>query len=221
MKVALTDDDLLNLLDATEDAFVERKLLSDSSDWLRTAVAFANSAPIDSPAVMFVGVKDNGTLQDIPDPPTTINSIMQKIGNAYPPIYALPKVVTKNGKRAIAVIIPGSERRPHFAGQAYVREGTSNEPASKEQFARLVASHLSVVRELLDWRGKSVSIWWPTRQGSGYGPSTGAVGSAKVADCNQFYLTLDNGVTYSIDSFLLGLDAQSGSLQIRMKAPTF
>lgn len=42
----LSDADLLSRLTAFEDSFVERKTIGDHKDWVKTAVAFANTAPI-------------------------------------------------------------------------------------------------------------------------------------------------------------------------------
>jgi hypothetical protein len=42
-----TDEEILLSLGATEDNFVERKRFSDDREWNRTAVAFANSCPIE------------------------------------------------------------------------------------------------------------------------------------------------------------------------------
>ena len=48
---------------ATEDSFVERKTAGDNKRWIPALVAFANSAPIGFPCVLFIGAKDDGTLE--------------------------------------------------------------------------------------------------------------------------------------------------------------
>jgi predicted HTH transcriptional regulator len=53
----ISDHDLVLRLRSFEDAFVERKTSADSKDWLKTIVAFANTAPVGYPAVLFIGVK--------------------------------------------------------------------------------------------------------------------------------------------------------------------
>ena len=57
--VELTDLDLWSRMQNLEDHFVERKTLGDSKDWLKTVVAFANSAPNGYPCVLYIGVKDH------------------------------------------------------------------------------------------------------------------------------------------------------------------
>src|SRR5258708_2074120 len=131
----LSDIDLAARLSDTEDHFTERKSKNDKGGWLRTTVAFANSTPIGYPSVLFVGVENNGTITDNGNIEDLMKSYSDSIAsNCYPPIYTMPRVFTHNGKSCIAIIIPGSEARPHFAGLAYVRDGTQTRDASEEQY---------------------------------------------------------------------------------------
>jgi predicted HTH transcriptional regulator len=63
--IELKDEELLLRLRIFEGNFVERKASGDLKDWPKTVVAFANSTPVGCPAVLFIGVKDDGT----PDSP--------------------------------------------------------------------------------------------------------------------------------------------------------
>lgn len=188
----LTDQDLLLRLKQFEDNFVERKLFSDGSKWLKAAVALANSAPIGFPAVLFIGVKDDGTPEDRPetDLENVQRTFMQKINGGYPPVPCFPRVLNVDGRQILAVVIPGSPERPHFAGLAYVRKGSDSVPASEEKFAELIAMRQSKVYEILKWKGKAVTVHW-------YHPRPGATreyGFARrdssVIDCNQFFATI-------------------------------
>jgi predicted HTH transcriptional regulator len=76
--VHLSDDDLLSRLTNTEDNFVERKRFSDDREWLRTVVAFANSCPIGYPGVLFIGVYDNGTVEQ-PGKPINLDSLQKTL----------------------------------------------------------------------------------------------------------------------------------------------
>jgi predicted HTH transcriptional regulator len=195
MMVELNDEELLLRLKNFEDNFVERKTSGDSKDWLKTVVAFANSTPVGYPAVLYVGVKNDGTPEE---KPVNLDSLQKtftdKLSDAYPPVYYLTKIVNVEGQQVLAVIVPGSADRPHFAGQAYVREGSKSSVASKLQFEELIASRNSKVYEILKWKGKLVTLDLmnvPTAL-----HATGAVISSQaysVAECNQFYLTLDAG----------------------------
>src|SRR5713226_7104368 len=55
--------ELLARMRRFEDHFVERKTANDKKDWLKTIVAFANSTPAGSTAVLFFGVTDAGEIE--------------------------------------------------------------------------------------------------------------------------------------------------------------
>jgi hypothetical protein len=161
LTVDLNDAELLARMKNFEDHLVERKTIGDQKDWRKTVVAFANSAPVGLPAVLYIGVRDNGEIetpqQNLDSTQRTFNRLMQDV---YPRVSYVPKIVTENGLQALAVIIPGSELRPHFAGLSYVRRGSETFEASEEQFAELVAQRLSKTRILSQWLGKDITVAW-------------------------------------------------------------
>jgi len=138
---------------------------------------------------------------------------------AYPPIY--PHIVPLHlpTGSCLAVVIPGSEERPHFAGKSYVREGPQTKEASEQQFEKLIAERQSIVRELLRWRGKPVTVRVRTVRGLDRGPY-----ERRVLDCNQFYVTFvyrDPGLlepemkeSYTIRGIELSYDHGIGRLLI-------
>jgi hypothetical protein len=184
--VDLNESDLLLRMRNFEDHMVERKTVKDEKDWKRAAVAFANSAPIGYPAVLYIGVRDNGEIEtpqrDLEEAAKKFNKHMEKV---YPRIAYVPKVISSDGRQALAVIIPGSESRPHFAGLAYVRRGPESVDGSEEQFVELIAQRNSKAAFLLRWKGKKVTVLsrigddelaWPN--------------DTNLVDCNQFYVSL-------------------------------
>lgn len=191
--VELSDADILGRLTTFEDAFVERKSTNDAGDVLKTAVAFANSTPIGYPAILFYGVTDKGEPEGKASLERLQRTISDKLADAYPTIYYLTKVFEKDGKQFLAVIIPGSETRPHFAGQSYRREGSKTVEASQEHFERMIAERNSSVREILKWKGSQITFVFPsfTYYVSGE-PRTSAqeTCSAYVNDCNQYFVRL-------------------------------
>ena len=132
--ISLSDHDILLRLTAFEDAFVERKTAGDSKDWLKTVVAFANSLPVGDPAILFIGVRDNGEIEGNSNLDSLQQTLSEKLAAAYPPVYYLPKVLLRDDKQFLAVIVPGSVDRPHFAGQAFIREGSKSVVSSARQF---------------------------------------------------------------------------------------
>jgi hypothetical protein len=189
--IELKDEELLLRLKKFEDNFVERKTSGDSKDWLKTVVAFANSTPVGYPAVLYIGVKNDGTPEEKPVNLDTLQKTFGgKIVEAYPTIYYLTKILTVEGKQILVVIVPGSDERPHFAGQAFVREGSRSVVASKPQFDELIASRNSKAYEILKWKGKPVSVDF---RGIGFIPNlwdAPYTDEYTIVDCNQFYVTL-------------------------------
>lgn len=111
----LTDEDILSRLTAVEDGTTERKPYADSRGWVKTVVAFSNSLAVDQPGVLFVGVNDNGTIQD---QPTNFEdkqkAVTGEISNIYPPVNPTILVREKDGRKFIAVIVYGSRDRPQL-----------------------------------------------------------------------------------------------------------
>jgi predicted HTH transcriptional regulator len=191
--VELNDEELLLRLNNFEDNFVERKTSGDSKDWLKTVVAFANSTPIGHPAVLYIGVKNDGSPEEkTVDLDSLQKKFAEKVTEVYPLPYYLTKVLPVDAKQVLTVIVPGSPHRPHFAGQAYTREGSRTVVASKLQFEELIASRNSKVYEILKWKDKNITVAtlgvaWPGQQFfSIVGREVGM-----VAACNQFYVTLE------------------------------
>jgi predicted HTH transcriptional regulator len=136
----LTDADLSIRLTNFEDSFVERKTSGDTGDWISATVALANSTPIDYPSVLFIGVRDDGTIEPRQNLETLQKSYSKRVSeNIYPLPPYFPKVFTSGGVSCLAVIIPGSPHRPHFAGLRFIRVRTKTYKASQADVERLVA----------------------------------------------------------------------------------
>src|SRR4029077_13133980 len=184
--VDLNESDLLARMRNFEDHLVERKTIKDERDWRKTAVAFANSAPIGLPAVLYIGVRDSGEIetpqQDLEEVGKKFNRQMEKV---YPRIAYVPKVIADNGRQAFAIIIPGSELRPHFAGLSYIRKGPETVDASEDQFSELIAQRNSKTALLLQSKGQNVTVFTRTGDSEIAWPK-----DTTLVDCNQFYVTL-------------------------------
>lgn len=217
--IKLSDQDLLSRLTNFEDAFVERKSSGDMKDLLKTAVAFANSTPMGYPAILFYGVTNEGVPEGKANLDTMQRTISDKLSDAYPPIYYLSKVLQQDGKQFLAVIIPGSENRPHFAGQSYVRDGTQTKKASEQQFERLIAERNSKAREIVKWLGKEITFRIPKGQHLSLGGNVYENRlPGRVMDCNQFYVSLrfvhDNTRAYALSFVEIGYDYKENRLEV-------
>jgi len=188
----LSPQELIARLTNYEDTFVERKSASDSGDWLKTVVAFANSAPVGYPAVLYIGVKNDGSIEGKANLDSLQMTFNQKMSLAYPTIYYLPRILEHEGKQCLAVIVPGSGTRPHFAGPSYIRVGSETRIASEQQFVELIASRHSKAREILNWKGKKISV--DVMRSEHLASQMGPVHyqwEPTVVDCNQHYVTID------------------------------
>jgi Putative DNA-binding domain len=221
----LTDKDILLRLTAFEDSFVERKTASDSKDWLKSVVAFANSVPVGEPAILFIGVRNDGTIEGNTNLDSLQQTLSEKLAVAYPAIYYLPKVLEQAGRQFLAVIIPGSENRPHFAGQAYVRDGSKSVAASARQFETLVAERSSKVREISRWKGKKVTFHRSMMKDLGAVHVLGTTGgrlAGTIVDCNQFYVTAEsvtrpgNRISFPLEIIDISFDHNNDCLELRI-----
>jgi predicted HTH transcriptional regulator len=103
-------------------------------------VAFANTCPLGSAGLMFIGVLDDGTPEARnPNLDSIQRSLDEKIKKGYPPVEYRVRVLQKAGVSFLAAVVPGSKQRPHFAGPSYVRVGSKNVKASEQKLAELVA----------------------------------------------------------------------------------
>lgn len=114
----------------------------------------------------------------------------------YPPIYYLTKILERDGKQFLAVIIPGSPDRPHFSGPSYVRRGSHTFVASEVDYPQMIASRLDKARELLAWKHKAISV---DHMRTEHIHSLGPVASQQemtIVDCNGFFATFKYGGSY-------------------------
>jgi hypothetical protein len=163
------DAEVVLKLTDTEDQFVERKTAKDKGAWLRTVVAFANSTPIGVSCHTLYRrrrqARDHGPSKRGGDLESYSDVIAESV---WPPVYSYPKTLSHRGRVCLAVIIPGSAERPHFAGKSYVRQGAQTKEASEMQFDELVSQRNSKAREVLKWISKQVTLTMLYSDGRGY-----------------------------------------------------
>jgi len=156
-------------------------------------VAFANSTPAGSTAVLFIGVTDAGQIEerqnDLDSVQKTLNKELEK---AYPRIHCVSRVVEENGRQALAVIVSPSEKKPHFSGPSFIRRMSETFEASEQEFEELIARRSSRVSRILDYKGKKVTVMNSCHSGPHISESYWP-GNTTVYDCDQIYLTLATG----------------------------
>jgi len=134
-------------------------------------------------------------------------------------IFYLTRILKHGGRQFLAVLIPGSEYRPHFAGKAFVRDGSQTVTASAEQFARLIAERNSKAYEILKWRGKEATL--ALYKGLVlFGRRPDFAAEIIIIDCNQFYVTYtvppnEQRASQPLESIEVSFDHKYQRLELR------
>jgi predicted HTH transcriptional regulator len=220
-----TDADILQKLKNTEDATVERKVRSDLRDIRKSVVAFSNSLPVDDPAIIFVGVRDNGEIESDVDTEDLQEKVSKSLKEIYPPVF--PQILTREceGKKFVVVIVRGSSERPHFSGLAYIRKDSRSVKSSEEEFDRLVSQRSSKAAEILKWKGKVVStVHYFKRFSFGETIPSSDEYSATIENCNCFYVTLQSTdseqalSSYSLSRIEIEYDHRGKRLKLHIRS---
>jgi hypothetical protein len=200
-----SDDNLRGRLRDSEGRFTERKTKNVSTEDIRkTLVAFANSLQDEQEGVLFIGVSDRGDFLGV-DNTDKMQKDIRRIAEekCYPPIKVQFGVLKESGVEVVAVIVPFSKNKPHFAGPAYVRIGSESKAASQEMFEELITSRNDKARYILQYRDQDrvvlVALRHPNYRGA-YLPRI----RCKVVDCNPQYATFREEPAGGILSISLG-----------------
>jgi hypothetical protein len=182
-----TDEELARGRAGTEDNLTERKTSSDAGDWLKTVVAFANSAPLDRYGVLYIGVTDRGEVEPNVNLDQLQKTLKRRVEAAYPPISYQTRVLNDGDRSYLCVLVAGSAARPHFAGAAFVRIGCQTIDATQSEYDRLISQRNSKTYKILQYRGNAVGVDF-TRSGPA-AIQQGRVASMAVwhvVDCSGF-----------------------------------
>ena len=156
----MTPDALRLLLRKPEDNFIERKPAGvNRAEIRKTLVAFANSVPKDQTAILFIGIRDDGSLDPVAAPDAVQKTIADICGrDCYPAIAFRSSVLIEQDATILAIEIDHSSAKPHFSGPAYIRRGSQSEIASEQLFREMVEARNSKVAALQDLKGQIISI---------------------------------------------------------------
>ena len=117
------DEELLQRLTNTEDHLTERKSKPHRDQCTEAMVGFANSALPNKPGILYVGVNDKGEILQDKAPESWQHDITAWGNGCFPELPVIPRTLSKAGKEFLAVVIPLSEARPHFARPAFRHRG--------------------------------------------------------------------------------------------------
>jgi predicted HTH transcriptional regulator len=220
--IELNEQDILSRLKNTEDSTVERKTAADYRDCLKTAVGFSNSLPVDDPGIIFVGVFDDGRVQENNKLDSLQKDVSKELSKIYPPIE--PQLLVRRdagGKEFLAVIVRGSPSRPHFAGTSFIRNGSQTLPASEQQFSELIAARNSKVSRILSFKRKIISAT-NVQHVAGHTSESNWGGTVRIYYCDQFFVTLSTGpepkdrVSFPLNMVEISFDDEHNRLLLRI-----
>jgi hypothetical protein len=156
-----TKEELVSRLKDHEDGFIERKTqgAANAQEIRKTLVAFANSVPPGRTAVFYIGVKNDGAVVGV----TETDSLQKTIGDVakndcYPSVDYQITVLQLDRGTVLAVEVEASDKRPHFSGPAYVREGSQSKVASEELYEELISSRNGKAGHLLRHKGQPITF---------------------------------------------------------------
>lgn len=154
-----------------EDSLKEKKTESDLKDLLKTLVAFANSDAPGDTATLFIGEKDDGTVQGVTNADNIQKKVKETADRIYPAIYYKPTVYERDGKQCVRVDVEHNGLAPHFGEAAWVRRGSVTVKATEALYQQMVELRLNKVTQLMKWRAETVTLAWKGEQGIQLGHS--------------------------------------------------
>jgi hypothetical protein len=181
------DEEILQRLTNTEDHLTERKSKPHRDQCTEAMVAFANSALPNKAGILYVGVDDKGEVLHDKAPESWQHHITAWGNGCFPELPVIPRTLIKDGKEFLAVVVPRSEVRPHFARPAFKRQGAKTIPASHQEIDEWIAYRNSKVRFILDWKDKTVHVQ-QRKEGIG-GSLFDESGEYTLLNCNPWFVT--------------------------------
>ena len=218
--VELNEADLLARMRNFEDHIVERKVVKDEKDWKKTAVALqtqSQSAYLPCSTSVF-GTPAKSKRHSKTWTRSRRSSIdTWKRSTPGSPMSRRSSLTMD--AQALAVVIPGSESRPHFAGLSYVRRGSESIESSEEQFSELISQRNSKTALLLQSKGKNVTVFIRTGDSEIPWPT-----STVLVECNQFYVTLkkfdhEPAHSFPLSRVEISFDNLRNTLQLEISDP--
>jgi len=141
-----------------EDSLREKKVESDLKDLLKTMVAFANSVAPGDTARIFIGEKEDGSVQGVTNTDNIQKRVRKDAAEIYPEIYYRTEVYEREGRQCVRVDIRNNGLAPHFRGPAWVRRGSVTEVATEELYQQMIELRQSKMRVLIKWLNKQVTV---------------------------------------------------------------
>ena len=209
----MTRDELLARLRAGEDTLTELKTTPHESDVRRALVAFANSATPERSGVLFLGAKTDGTPVGLENPTSVGEKVATWAGECYPRVAVECVTLPADGRNVLAVVVPASAERPHFAAPAYVRDGPKTVKAPPVVYEDLIASRNTKAGTILRHKGETVRVI-RRYQSLTAGLWTGLPDECVIEGCSAHsvevrYLRSSQVVSFSLEQVILSKDPEA------------
>src|SRR5882762_5111127 len=128
----------MNIVWQAEDSLREKKVENDLKDLLKTMVAFANSVAPGDVAQIFIGEKDDGSVQGVTDVDNIQKTVTKCADKIYPEIYYKTEYYERAGKMCVRVVIKQNGLAPHFGDAGWVRRGSVTVKATERLYQQLI-----------------------------------------------------------------------------------
>ena len=213
------DQEILDRLTTFEDHFTERREAPQEHRFRRTIVAFANSVIAEKHGIIYVGVTNKGeVVGGGGDMKKWQDDITSWANSCYPPIPIVTRSVSYKDTHFLAVVVPASPSRPHFAGPAYKKAGEGTTVMSEQEIDEWIAYRNSKVRLILESKNKKVTVRIVPKTGLGAGMFTEG-GEHTVVTCNSHFVTLyqhqyKRTITHPLSAIDLKMDDEKNQLML-------
>lgn len=186
--------DLLRRMHQVEDNFVERKTTPRRREVVDALVAFANAVPVGCEAVLFLGVGPDRKPRGLQDADAAQRDVrVWATEECFPPIAVMCEALEIEGKETVAVIVPSSPNRPHFAGHAHVRIGSETVKATGAVLDELIASRNTKTGRILQFKRQLVTVECVgcDIDGQAAGPHLRTPYECRIDGCDAFSVQLE------------------------------
>lgn len=209
-----------------EDSLREKKVQSDLKDLLKTMVAFANSVAPGDTAKIFIGERNDGSVQGVTDTDRIQKTVVKEAERIYPEIYYRTEVYEREGKQCVRVDIKHNGLAPHFGGPAWMRQGSVTILATEELYQQMIDQRHAKTRVLFQWVDRDVTVWWrrprlEQRLNIMYNLQ---VEQATLVHVNEHWVTfrvsLGGGIDCSepMEKLMLSWDDEKGHLKVEVQS---
>ena len=210
--------ELNRLLQADESDALERKAsLADVERIRNSIIAFANDLAGRGRGVLIIGQSPDKTVIGLKESPDEAQQAISHIARTrcHPAIHVVIDICEHNAKNVAIVEVRASAARPHFRGECYVRQGSTNRVATDAEIMVLRSAAVDPrVRQLLKWQQEGQTKLTCVQLPIGmWGKVT-----AELAEVTETYVTLrynpSHNMTVSLNDIELGYDSQNRRPQI-------